>query len=382
VTALANTVSAGAFGPLLPEIARAQGLADWQLGVLGGAFGFARMIADVPTGALAGRHLGKTLAAAPALIISGVLLLCSAGPFPVLVLGRVLIGLGHTLSMVGGLTAILLAPRGARGSMRLNVFEFAGMLGMLGGLAGVGLLPTSLGWPLSLLIACSPVVVSVALAPRLLREFPDRHHAAVAVGAHGGGAGAQPLPARARTPATRVPPIVVLMFGCGVIMALGWAAVSQFVIPLRGTREFGLDRGGISRLLALSQMVDLVALLPVGWLADRVGRHAMLAAVLGSLGIAALTVGLGSFSLFVAGSVFFGFGMAGWMFPLAVIREHTEASIFAWRTGLYRVGIDAASFAGPLACGLLGEANTGVFVGLVGVLALAMAARLVWLALR
>jgi hypothetical protein len=42
------------------------------------------------------------------------------------------------------------------------------------------------------------------------------------------------------------------MFALGVIMALAWSAVSQFVIPLRGTREFGLDRAGISGLLSLA----------------------------------------------------------------------------------------------------------------------------------
>ena len=36
----ASTVCVGAFGPLLPEIARAQGLPDWQLGILAGSFGF------------------------------------------------------------------------------------------------------------------------------------------------------------------------------------------------------------------------------------------------------------------------------------------------------------------------------------------------------
>jgi len=64
----ANTFCVGAFGPLLPEIARAQGLADWQLGLLAGSFGLARMIADVPTGLLAGRRLGMSLASMPAWI--------------------------------------------------------------------------------------------------------------------------------------------------------------------------------------------------------------------------------------------------------------------------------------------------------------------------
>jgi MFS family permease len=363
----ANTVCVGAFGPLLPEIARAQSLADWQLGLLAGSFGFARMIADVPTGLLAGRRLGTSLAAAPALLVAGVLLLWSAGPFPVLVLGRVLVGLGHSLGMVAGLTAILLDQRGAAGSMRLNVFEFAGMAGVLGGLAGIGLLPAAWGWPRSLVVACSPVLITVLLVPRLRRQFPDRPRAP---------AGDPSRALAAPAPAGRTPPMVWLMFAVGIIMGLAWSSVSQFLIPLRATREFGLDRAGVSQLLGLAQVVDLIALLPVGWLADRVGRVLMLSVVSACLGFGAFAVGLGSFPFVVAGCVLLGLGMAGWMFPLGVIREHTESRLFAWRTGLYRVGVDAAAFLGPVVCGLIGEAHTGLFVSAVGIGAFAASFRL------
>lgn len=387
VMVFANTVCVGAFGPLLPDIARAQNLADWQIGLLAGSFGFARMIADVPTGLLAGRRLGVTLAAAPALLAAGTLLLWTAGPFPVLVLGRGLIGLGHTLGMVGGLTAILLDHRGSAGSMRLNVFEFAGMAGVLGGLAAVGFLPASWGWPRSLLVACSPVLITLAIVPRLRRAFPDapapaadpRGHARRVRGEDGRAAHGSSL---AAPRASRVPAIVGLMFGVGIVMGVAWSSVSQFLIPLRGTREFGLDRAGVSRLLALSQVVDLLALLPVGWLADRVGRVLMLSALSGCLALGAWAVALGGFGAFAAGCVLLGLGMAGWMFPLGVIREHTDAARFAFRTGLYRVGIDAAAFLGPLACGVIGEAHTGFFIGLVGLAAIAVSARLGWIALR
>jgi MFS family permease len=367
----ANTVCVGAFGPLLPEIARAQSLADWQLGLLAGSFGFARMIADVPTGLLAGRRLGTSLAAAPALLVAGVLLLWSAGPFPVLVLGRVLVGLGHSLGMVAGLTAILLDQRGGAGSMQLNVFEFAGMAGVLGGLAGVALLPAAWGWPQSLIVACAPVLITVFLVPRLRRQFPDQP-----------GAPAVEASPAARSRGRRMPPMVWLMFAIGIIMGLAWSSMSQFLIPLRATREFGLDRAGVSQLLGLSQVVDLVALLPVGWLADRLGRIFMLSALSACLGVGAFAVGLGSFPFVVAGCVLLGIGMAGWMFPLGVIREHTDSGLFAWRTGLYRVGVDAAAFLGPVVCGLIGEAHTGLFVSGVGGGAIAASIGLTRRALR
>jgi MFS family permease len=367
----ASTVCVGAFGPLLPEIGRARGLPDWQLGLLAGAFGFARMAADLPIGALATRRLGTVLATAPVTLLAGLLLLATGGPLVVLVLGRLLTGLAHTLVMVGSLTAVLQDRGGPSASMRLNTLEFAGMLGVLGGLALVGVMPERWAWNLSLLAASAPVAISLASAPFLPRFFPDRAEPASPAHRARGGGGAAAQAARAG-----VPPIVRLMLALGVIMALAWSAVSQFVIPLRGTREFGLERGGISGLLSLAQLVDLLVLLPVGWLADRVGRLPVLAAVASVLGLGLGAVGLGSLPLMAVGCALFGLGMAGWMLPLGVIREHTDVTRLGWWTGVYRVGVDGAIFLGPLICGVLGGAYTPIFIVLVGAAAFAIAVRL------
>jgi MFS transporter, AAHS family, 4-hydroxybenzoate transporter len=364
-----STVCIGAFGPLLPEIARAQGLPDWQLGILAGSFGFARMAADLPAGALATRRLATALTLAPVTLLAGMLLLATAGPLPVLVMGRLLTGLAHTLVMVGSLTAVLQDQPGPRASIRLNTLEFSGMLGVLGGLVLVGLLPERWRWNVTLLVAAAPVLVALPATLVLARYFPARLGSTPR--AVGPAAAAIAAPPRRRSP-----PIVRLMLALGVIMALAWSAVSQFVIPLRGTREFGLDRAGVSALLSLAQLVDLAVLLPVGWLADRVGRPPVLVAVAVALGVGLFAVGLGSLPLVGLGCALFGLGMAGWMLPLGVIREHTDVTRLGWRTGVYRVGVDGAIFLGPLICGVLGEAHTPIFIALVGVAAFAIAGRL------
>jgi MFS family permease len=260
------------------------------------------------------------------------------------------------------------------------MFEFAGMAGVLGGLGGVAMLPATWSWPLSLVVASSPILITLALAPRLRRWFPDqrgieRSEPVSRVGSRG--------LSPATAPAARsTPALVWLMFGVGIILGLLWSSMTQFLIPVRGAREFGLDRASVSRLLAIAHVVDLVALLPFGWFADRIGRPLALSLVLGCLAFGAGAVGLGPFPLFVTGSALLGLGMAGWVFPLAMIREHTEAHVFPRRTGFYRVGVDAAAFLGPLLCGLIGEAHTGLFAAAVGAVALAAAFRLGWLALR
>jgi MFS family permease len=363
-----NTFGIGAFGPLLPEIGRMQSLADWQLGMAAAAFGFARMAAAMPTGMLVARRLAATLMAAPVVLIAGLLLLVSAGPFPILLAGRFLLGVAHTLTMVGGLTAILLEDHGRGASLRLNTFEFSGMLGILGGLGVVGIMPAAWGWKVSLVLASTPALIPLFLIPAMGRAFPKAPRAE-----HGAAPAEERLTGRRGDAG-----VVALMFSAGVVFALSWSAVSAFVIPIRGTREFGLSRTGISWLLALAQILDLAVLIPVGRLADRVGRGLVLGAVCVALGLGTLGVGLGSFPWFALGCACFGLGLGGWMLPLGVIREHTPVSRLAWRTGLYRVGVDSAIFLGPLVAGVLEGGGQRVFLAVIGGTALLLGARFIW----
>jgi MFS family permease len=352
--------SMGAFSPLLPEIGRAGALADWELGVLAGALGFARMAAAIPSGWLAGRYLGTTLCASPVLMLVGTVLLAASSSFSVLVLARLILGFAYTLGTVSGLIALLRDDRGPGASVRLNIFEFSAMIGVLGGLGLVGLLPGNWGWSRSLLIVSSPLLLILGAVPSIRLRFPDASRAPETLmsGTSGADRG------------DRMSVTLWAMFAAGIVLALAWSAVSQFLLPLRGAREFSLDRGGVSGLLILAQLVDLVALLPVGRLADGLGRTPVLGFVVVVLGLGTAAVGLGSFLWFVAGCACFGFGLAGWMLPVGLIREHTRAEHLAWRMGLYRVGVDAAMFFGPFASGLLGEESAGIFVAAVGALAL------------
>src|SRR5206468_1247176 len=119
----------------------------------------------------------------------------------------------------------------------------------------------------------------------------------------------------------------------GGAVALAYATLEQFVIPVRGSREFSLERSGIAHLLMLAQLCDTVALLPVGALADRLGTPRVLGVVWLTFAAAMAMIGLGPLRLVVAGCVVFGLSMAGWMLPVGLPRAATPASPGAWRTG-------------------------------------------------
>ena len=361
VTIFSSTFSLGAFPAILPELGRG-GLLDWQLGVVAGAFGFARMLADIPIGLFLTHHLRRAVVLGPCVMAVGVLVLTSGGPFPVLVLGRLLMGVGHALGMVGGLTAILRYTTGLSLASALNAYEFSAMIGMLSGTALIGALPTSLSWNLAFLVTCAPLSIGLVTIPALLTALPGRRETR-----------GKPLFARQSTTGTAaagVTPAVVLAFAAGGAVAVAYSTVEQFAIPLRGSREFGLERAGVSRLLMITQVFDIVALLPVGILADRRGTGRVLAAVLLVMAAASALVGFGTLPVVVAGCVLFGFSMAGWMLPLGVLRRETPPEHIAWRTGLYRVCVDGGIFAGPFLAGLLGARHAPI---LAGVWAMALA---------
>jgi len=182
-----------------------------------------------------------------------------------------------------------------------------------------------------------------------------------------------------RPPASRRLSPVVLAFGAGATIALAYTTVEQFLLPLRASREFGLGRAGIASLLMTAQLADLAALLPIGWLADRLGVARLLGTVLFAFGAGAVLIGVGTLPLVAVGCASLGLGMAGWMLPLGVIRSVTSAERIGWLTALYRVSVDAGMFLGPFASGMLGLARAAVlpllFAAVMVVIALGLLRR-------
>src|SRR5436190_571145 len=272
-----STFASGAFPAVLPEIARAGALADWQLGIVAGAFGFARMLADVPLGLFLTHHLRRALWLGPLVMASGVLFLTSAGGFWILVLGRLLMGIGQALGIMASITAILRFQTSRSLASSLNANEFAAMIGMLGG-----------------------------------------------------------------------------------TVAIAYSTMEQFLIPLRASREFGLERAGVARLLMIAQLFDLAALIPAGLLADRQGAARVLVVNLLLMAAANALVGFGGLSVVVVGCALFGLAMTGWMLPLSVLRQETAPERIAWRTGLYRACVDAGMFLRPFLADVLGTRFVGL----------------------
>jgi MFS family permease len=348
ITTCVSTVSIGAFPALLPEVAAGRGLADWQLGAVAGAFGFARMAADIPVGLFITRQARRALVVAPFMLVAGIACVATSASFGMLLLGRALMGAAHTLGMLAGLTAILRYRAGAGLASSLNAFEFSAMIGILGGVGVLTLLPPGLSWEAAFLVGCAPLLIAFVTAPLAAAALP-RADAPTTTAAP-----AESRPGVAVATPSRWAPMAVLAFAAGGTVALAYSTIEQFVIPLRGSREFALERAGIARTLMIAQATDLLALLPVGALADRQGTARVLGAILVVFAAAIALIGFGTtLPMLQAGCVLFGLSMAGWMLPLGVLRAVTPSARVAWRLSLYRVVVDGGMFLGPFLSGLL-----------------------------
>lgn len=355
LTTFSNIVSSGAFPAVLPDIAKTAALADWQLGIVASAFGFARMVADIPLGLFLTNHLRRALWVGPLVLVLGALCVTAGGGFTTIVLGRLLMGLGQALSMVAGLTAILRFQSGKNLASALAAYELSAMVGMLGGAALIGTLPASLTWNTAFLLACAPQLIAIGIAPKLLATLPA--HASA-----GSRSAREPTspPTSPLTRAARHASLVPLAFAAGGLVALTYSTMEQFVVPLRGSREFGLERAGVARLFMVQQIFDITALIPTGLLADRQGAVRVLPGILILMATANALIGFGALPVVVAGCALFGLSMSGWMLPLTLLRRETEPERIAWRTGLYRVSVDAGIFLGPFLSGVLGMRLAGL----------------------
>jgi MFS family permease len=357
-----NTFALGAFPVLLPDIGSQSGFDDAALGMLAGAFGFARLLTDIPAGLLLARHLRSALIAGMLALSLGNLCLVSGGPFAVLVLGRGLYGAGHASVLLACLLIISSRAAASRHGFSLNVFEFSGMLGMLLGMLIVAALPADWSWRNALLLASAPQLLGLALLPSLLREIAQDRG-----GAFGVGQAAQSTDQNERgwLADLAINRITVLAWTSGCLLAVAWAAVGQFILPLRAAREFELSRFGIALLLALPQVVDLCVLLPLGRLADRVSRARLLGMILLGLTAGVAAMAFGGFGWAIFGCALFGLGLAAWMLPVGLLGRPTSPRAGALRVSLHRTFVDVGVFFGPLGAGLLADAGHLWLAGVV-----------------
>ena len=347
-------------------MARGLAVGDSALGAIAGAFGFARLITNVPAGLFITHRLHLALFIGAGLVSLGIVCMGFGQPYALLIAGRGLCGMGHSITLLAGITAILrFTPHNRRGRS-LAAYDMSSMLGVLGGMLLVGYIPAGTSWNVALLLASAPQFVSLALTAAAARTIP-RDPGAIKPFFSRGSAHSD-----SHTRRKSLSEVALLAFFSGFAIALAWSSVGHFILPLRADRDFHLDREGVAWLLAIPQVVDVLAVVPTGALGDRTSHSRLLGVTLLLLAAGVISVAFGPLHAAVAGCVLFGLGLAGWMLPVALLNSEASTQSASWRTSLYRVAVDLGVFLGPVLAGLF--AGIGLVEPFVAVMAAFIAA--------
>lgn len=346
--ALVMMVGVGLVLPVLPLYARSFGVGYGGVGVLIGAYGLARLGADLAAGLVVDR-IGERRAAAVGLASLAVFALATglAPSFPVAVACWAAAGVGSAVVFAALYSHLLRAVPGERMARTLSIFYGSFNAGVIaGGFLG-GVLAHHLGLAAPLLFDAGLAALAAILCLRLLPALAPPA-AAGPVGARG----LRGLGGLLRTPG--------LLTVAAANLAYMWmvAAVFDTLVPLFAQDELGMSTVGIGVVFAVALAAEFAVLYPAGAAADRHGRRAVLIPALAALAAATCVLGLASTPL-VFGVLIALLGIASGVAgvpPGAMLADVAVPGQAGASVGVFRFFGDLGFTLGPLAAGFASSA--------------------------
>ena len=289
--------------------------------------------------------------------LAGVALLGSilAPGFYWLVAAQMLLGFGLGITRVACLMLIVTGtPRAAQGRAN-NLLEFSAIAGLTLSPTLSGLAASLLHWRAAFALATvfvagafgwvlytrQALVEAVEAAPG--RPNPDMPAAARSM--------QRPEALAAAAGHTR---IVGIAYVATFVLSFIWSGFVSTALPLFGGEVVGVSPSTLGLVFTAGLLVDLILLLPIGWLSDRLeGRVVLTPALLlmaGALAYLPQATSLGG--LFVV-SICLHTGFAAWGMPSAALALCTPRESLARTMGIYRLLVDGAVVIAPWLVGTL-----------------------------
>jgi len=341
---LLSVASNNLITPLLPAIRDSLGVSLASIGTFVSAYGMARLIVDLPSGALVSKVGPRVIA------VTGVALNCAASViavfapnFGVLLGARIGAGVGAGLLATVILSALSdVAPPEIRGRV-MSLYQVANNLGialypLIGGAVGGWL-----GWRAGFACGAIAAVLSgLVLSPVLGRLGKLRAPAAKA----------KKLGAAAVVGISRMASIVALsaiFFGV-VANMVNRHGFRNTVLPLFAEGHLGLSEVQTATGITVMSLTGILVTIPGAALGDRIGRKRVLVA-----GLALLAVGdfvypsvANSFTTFIVAGAIVGLGDFFSSSQTALLSDMVEGPRRALALGAYRFFVDLGALIGPM----------------------------------
>jgi predicted MFS family arabinose efflux permease len=347
--------------PLLPLVQREFGIDYAAAGAVVSSFAVARLALDLPAGFLEDRLGARRLAALG--FVSSLLgaLVAATGPsLPLVVVGRVAMGLGTSIVSVVVLTTLgRRAPPEAR-SRVLAVYPMANNSAISVFPAVGGVVGSLWGWRSTMLLCAALTLIAALLLARLLGGGMHEAQASSSGSADGGRRSAvgdaRPTAAGAAAGASSTArPGRWSLVGLGllylgvVIFMINRHGFRNTALPLFAHDRIGLDPVQIASGITLMAVVGLIVAIPGAMVADRWGRRRVIAVgfVLVALGDLAF-LGATSYVSYLLAAFAVGIGDFFSASQTALLAESVPP---AWRNRVlagYRFGADLGGTVGPV----------------------------------
>lgn len=342
---LANFSTAASFGVffLFPLFIELHGGSESDIGIIMGVFALAATVCRPWVSELIdriGRRHSFTVGSLIMVVLPvGYLLLSGplTGFYPVLMVMRILHGIGMALCFTAAFTFVADIVPPARLNEGIGIFGISGLVGMAAGPALAEFSLNRYGFPAMFMAASLLATVGLAAHLPLAEPLTERH------GSEVGASFWQVL----------MRPKILTVALLAVLFGIGQASTGNFVAPLAAVRSIV----HVSLFFIAYSVAAVLVRMGGGRVADRVGELRVIpyALVMTGTGLLLVTLAHHAWSLALAGAVS-GFGH-GLLFPslnsLAVRGE--PAAIRGKITGIYTGALDGGNFAGSILLGYIGE---------------------------
>jgi DHA1 family multidrug resistance protein-like MFS transporter len=346
----------GVLSPLLPLLRETFQVGYGELGLLISMFGLSRVAMDIIAAYLLSRIPLYTLLLR-GIIITGIgSVLCALAPgFYWLVGARVLIGLGISVTTLAGLTAIIEStPPGAQGRAN-NLLEFSAIGGSAASPTLSGLMAGFVHWRAAFAVATLFVIgalVWVIVTRQALEE--DIRASTQKLGPPDAASSGRGRPLEPTPKPSRQTTSILIAYLATFMLSFTWSGFLSTALPLYGGEVVGVPTTALGLLFTAGLLMDLVLLLPVGWLSDRLDYRVVLtpAMVLMAMTLALFPMARGVWALLLI-SIGLHASFAAWGMPSAALAQLARGGRLRRTMGVYRFLVDGAVVIAPWLIGLL-----------------------------
>jgi DHA1 family multidrug resistance protein-like MFS transporter len=347
-----NQLGFGAMVPSLPLYANSFGVSASAIGIAIAVYGFARFVAVLPGGQLADRWGRRPVLAIGGLLSAiGSFWCAGADSFVEFNLARIVAGAGAGIILtVGQIVLADISSPGRRGR-NIATYQAAFLFGFGVGPFPGGLLAGAYGLASPFLMTGVASVLTTAIAWFLVSETRSARTNTAAFGKIAEVAFVRQMLQLLSHRGFLLVSLISLMNA--VVRTGGLFAL----IPLLATSTLGLSVAEIGFAMMVSGVCGFIAAYPAGWLADRLGRKAVIvpSTVLTGMSMV-LFCYAPSYAWFMAASIVWSVAASiSSSAPAAYVADTAPAGMNASAMTAYRMTADAGYVLGPPGLGLLAD---------------------------